>query len=326
MVLAALVIVLHLGFGLGFLWPVAALAAWGAGALLTPPDRGDAKAVPGAANAELGERHRPNDPGELRRALDRDVRRWERDDLSDAVTDALTGVYSHLSDALDKWDRLADSARHRVIVQTIVTDDLPDVMDGFLAVPRGDRALAEGDVVSLLGLLGSQAEQAVEEARAASDGELRELEQKRLRVEMQYGKLPDLPEPSAPPVPPAPPAPPVAAAPPVPPVQAEPPVQHEPASAPDRQTRTESGTSRQTWTEPVPNQQAWTEPVPNRQTWSEPASYEMPMVQRAPETPGPADNPFDPTANLPPITGGGEPWDAPRKKRSRRSRGDADGA
>ncbi|WP_298087615.1 hypothetical protein [uncultured Corynebacterium sp.] len=192
MLLAVVVVMLHLVLGLGFLWPVAALAAWGAGALLTPPEKENLRAVPRVAREVPGERLRPTEPDDLRRYLDRDVRRWERRRLPPAITDALTGAYSNLVDALGKWDRLDSSTRHRVIVQHIVTDDLPDVMDGYLAIPREDRTRAEADVVSLLGLLAAQAEEALEEARAAFNAELHELDEKRLRMELQYGALPEL--------------------------------------------------------------------------------------------------------------------------------------
>ena len=39
LLLAILVVVLHIAFGFGPFWPVAAIAAWGAGAALTPPPK-----------------------------------------------------------------------------------------------------------------------------------------------------------------------------------------------------------------------------------------------------------------------------------------------
>ena len=279
MLLAVVVVMLHLVLGLGFLWPVAALAAWGAGALLTPPEKENLRAVPRVAREVPGERLRPTEPDDLRRYLDRDVRRWERRRLPPAITDALTGAYSNLVDALGKWDRLDSSTRHRVIVQHIVTDDLPDVMDGYLAIPREDRTRAEADVVSLLGLLAAQAEEALEEARAAFNAELHELDEKRLRMELQYGALPELkdgPELTELPELPAP----------------------EPAPAPEPH-------------DSIPH-------VPTPLDFNLPDTASIPEPQQY--------NPFDPTANLPPVSRDGEPWDLPRGRRNQRRRGDGDGA
>ncbi len=273
MLLAVVVVVLHLVLGLGFLWPVAALAAWGAGALLTPPEKENLRAVPRVAREVPGERLRPTEPDDLRRYLDRDVRRWERRRLPPAITDALTGAYSNLVDALGKWDRLDSSTRHRVIVQHIVTDDLPDVMDGYLAIPREDRPRVEADVVSLLGLLAAQAGEALEEARAAFNAELHELDEKRLRMELQYGALPELkdgPELTELPELPAP----------------------EPHDS-----------------------------IPHGPT---PLDFNLPDTASIPEPQ--QYNPFDPTANLPPVSRDGEPWDLPRGRRNQRRRGDGDGA
>lgn len=279
MLLAVVVVVLHLVLGLGFLWPVAALAAWGAGALLTPPEKENLRAVPRDAREVPGERLRPTEPDDLRRYLDRDVRRWERRRLPPAITDALTGAYSNLVDALGKWDRLDSSTRHRVIVQHIVTDDLPDVMDGYLAIPREDRPRAEADVVSLLGLLAAQAGEALEEARAAFNAELHELDEKRLRMELQYGALPELkdgPELTELPELPAP----------------------GPAPAPEPH-----------------------DSIPHGPT---PLDFNLPDTASIPEPQ--QYNPFDPTANLPPVSRDGEPWDLPRGRRNQRRRGDGDGA
>lgn len=279
MLLAVVVVMLHLVLGLGFLWPVAALAAWGAGALLTPPEKENLRAVPRVAREVPGERLRPTEPDDLRRYLDRDVRRWERRRLPPAITDALTGAYSNLVDALGKWDRLDSSTRHRVIVQHIVTDDLPDVMDGYLAIPREDRPRVEADVVSLLGLLAAQAEEALEEARAAFNAELHELDEKRLRMELQYGALPELkdgPELTELPELPAP----------------------EPAPAPEPH-----------------------DSIPHGPT---PLDFNLPDTASIPESQ--QYNPFDPTANLPPVSRDGEPWDLPRGRRNQRRRGDGDGA
>ena len=279
MLLAVVVVMLHLVLGLGFLWPVAALAAWGAGALLTPPEKENLRAVPRVAREVPGERLRPTEPDDLRRYLDRDVRRWERRRLPPAITDALTGAYSNLVDALGKWDRLDSSTRHRVIVQHIVTDDLPDVMDGYLAIPREDRTRAEADVVSLLGLLAAQAEEALEEARAAFNAELHELDEKRLRMELQYGALPELkdgPELTELPELPAP----------------------EPSPAPEPH-----------------------DSIPHGPT---PLDFNLPDTASIPEPQ--QYNPFDPTANLPPVSRDGEPWDLPRGRRNQRRRGDGDGA
>lgn len=282
MLLAVVVVVLHLVLGLGFLWPVAALAAWGAGALLTPPEKENLRAVPRVAREVPGERLRPTEPDDLRRYLDRDVRRWERRRLPPAITDALTGAYSNLVDALGKWDRLDSSTRHRVIVQHIVTDDLPDVMDGYLAIPREDRPRVEADVVSLLGLLAAQAEEALEEARAAFNAELHELDEKRLRMELQYGALPELkdgPELTELPELPELPAP-------------------EPSPAPEPH-----------------------DSIPHGPT---PLDFNLPDTASIPEPQ--QYNPFDPTANLPPVSRDGEPWDLPRGRRNQRRRGDGDGA
>lgn len=76
----------------------------------------------------------------------------------------------------------------------IITSDLPEVVDGYLAVAPDRRFAATKDVVDLLDLLRHQIDLANKDARGIADAEQRELERKRLEMELRFGPRSDVPD------------------------------------------------------------------------------------------------------------------------------------
>lgn len=194
MVLAVLVIVGHLAVGFGALWPIAAAAAWGVGALLTPPDKapgGSRVLDPADAAPAVVKRKGPE---ELGRELENRFAGWSTASLPREVEEEIIVVHVRLVEALGNWARFESAPQHRAVVSQIITSDLPEVVDGYLAVAPDRRFAATKDVVDLLDLLRHQIDLANEDARGIADAEQRELERKRLEMELRFGPRPDVPD------------------------------------------------------------------------------------------------------------------------------------
>ena len=194
MVLAVLVIVGHLAVGFGAFWPVAAAAAWGVGVLLTPADR-----TPDGTGALESLDARPavvkrNSPEELGRDLRRRIEGWSTSPLPQEVRDEIVLVHAGLVEALGNWSRLESMPHHRSVVAQIINSDLPEVVDGYLAIAPDRRFAATEDVVDLLDLLAHQVDRVNFDADGIADAEQRELERKRLEMELRFGPRPDVPD------------------------------------------------------------------------------------------------------------------------------------
>ena len=128
MVLAVLVIVMHVAFGLGFLWPVAAVAAWGAGVALTP-EPGRKMIMPPPQPAEPANKILKQDM----KAVLRDLRQARP---PEAVTQQADELEANLDFVLDEWDDLQSSPEHQQTVWNIIKIYLPEVVTTYLNAPQ----------------------------------------------------------------------------------------------------------------------------------------------------------------------------------------------
>lgn len=124
MVLAILVIVLHLVVGLGDLWPVAALAAYGAGAALAPAPK----------RRELTE-SQPT-PVVLEESLRRTssqlaMARPPREVMAQSET-----LQEYVRFVLAEWDHLEPTPEHRQTIWNVVQVYYPEVVKTYLEAPQ----------------------------------------------------------------------------------------------------------------------------------------------------------------------------------------------
>lgn len=129
---AVLIVALHvvlsvvLGTGLGFLWPVVAAAAWGAGVVLTPPEQ--PKALPPA----------PREPVtvELRKETKALMQELARGRPPREVMFQAKALEGYLGFIFDEWDDLDSAPEHQLTVSNIVKIYLPEVIRTYLNAPQ----------------------------------------------------------------------------------------------------------------------------------------------------------------------------------------------
>lgn len=181
MILAITVILVHLVFGIGFLWPVVALATWGAAVALIPDGGGRADAL------ESGSRN-SMEPRELEAKLSRQREHLGRGKGAAPVVRELQAGEDSLRAILREWDHLNDFPEQQVVVSCIIEDYLPAVIDSYLQVPESARERAVPPTVDSLKMLWQEAER----IRAAiGEDNVRALENHREMLRMQFGNAPE---------------------------------------------------------------------------------------------------------------------------------------
>jgi hypothetical protein len=177
MIIAVLVVGLHLVVGLGVLWPVVALAGWGAGVALTPgrqqPELPPAPARPSAE--------------ELRDRIRHETHWLYGSGPAHEVVDSMAALKVSLDDVLAEWDRLADVPEQRVVVETIVNDYLPGTLGRYLAVSDRTHPTAVTETAESLTILREEVERIRE---AVVSDTLRDLEDQTRALRIQFGRLP----------------------------------------------------------------------------------------------------------------------------------------
>lgn len=181
MILAVLVIALHLAVGLGFLWPVAAVAAWGAGVALTPAP----------SNAELEARKQPMLPAPI-----------DLGQKLDAALDTLNGAHppkpvraqakemeNNLRFVLANWDDLEAAPQHQQTIWDIVSIYFPDVVKTYLDAPQYRSPEAVEVMTGSLSTLTSAAEKV---KRGILDQNLRAMDSQARTLREAFGDLPGL--------------------------------------------------------------------------------------------------------------------------------------
>ncbi|MDK8850359.1 hypothetical protein [Corynebacterium sp. MSK019] len=188
LVLAIAVVLLHLIVGLGFLWPVVAIAAWGASVALLPrQSKGAQKSVSSAPKPEVPQR-RPLNPSELRRNLHRTLGRLFDAQPGEALGNAANDLGATLESVLSEWKYLKDYPEQKVVIDGIIEEYLPQTVNSYLAVPERLRHKAENPARESIDLLHS-AVQKIQDAIGQDN--LIALEGQRDTLAIQFGKVVD---------------------------------------------------------------------------------------------------------------------------------------
>ena len=188
LILAIAVVLLHLTVGLGFLWPVVAIAAWGASVALLPrQSKGAQKSVSSAPKPEVPQR-RPLNPSELRRNLHRTLGRLFDAQPGEALGNAANDLGATLESVLSEWKYLKDYPEQKVVIGGIIQEYLPQTVNSYLAVPERLRHKAENPARESIDLLHS-AVQKIQDAIGQDN--LIALEGQRDTLAIQFGKVVD---------------------------------------------------------------------------------------------------------------------------------------
>ena len=188
LILAIAVVLLHLTVGLGFLWPVVAIAAWGVSVALLPRQSKEAqKSVSSAPKPEVPQR-RPLNPSELRRNLHRTLGRLFDAQPGEALGNAANDLGATLESVLSEWKYLKDYPEQKVVIGGIIQEYLPQTVNSYLAVPERLRHKAENPARESIDLLHS-AVQKIQDAIGQDN--LIALEGQRDTLAIQFGKVVD---------------------------------------------------------------------------------------------------------------------------------------
>lgn len=181
MILAVLVIVVHLVVGLGFLWPVAALAAWGAGVALTPSPE----------HKELA--HKPQEmlpaPVELNNNLTDVLAPLQRARPPQKVSIQAREMEESLRFVLAHWDDLDSAPQHQQTIWNIVNIYLPEVVNTYVDAPQFRSPEAAEVMTGSLGTLTSAAEKV---KQGILDQNLRAMDSQARTLREAFGDLPGL--------------------------------------------------------------------------------------------------------------------------------------
>lgn len=188
LVLAIAVVLLHLTVGLGFLWPVVAIAAWGASVALLPrQSKGAQKSVSSAPKPAVAQR-RPLNPVELRRSLHRTLGRLFDAQPGDDLGNAANDLGATLESVLSEWKYLNNYPEQKVVIDGIIEEYLPQTVNSYLAVPERLRHKAEDPARESIELLHSAVRKIQD---AIGQDNLIALEGQRDTLAIQFGKVVD---------------------------------------------------------------------------------------------------------------------------------------
>ncbi|MHA2788899.1 hypothetical protein ACXZ66_07105 [Corynebacterium sp. S7] len=180
---AVLVIVVHLAVGLGALWPVVAIAAWGAGVALTPEKK----------QKELPKPVEPA-PQKLERTMNASLNKLSHANAPREVVDQARLLSQNVRFVLAEWDAVESVPEHQQNMWNIVEIYLPEVVNTYLDAPDLTLPSAVDSVVDSLQTLTGAVEQI---KQAILDNNVRELDSQARMLRSKFGNLPGLNEDSA---------------------------------------------------------------------------------------------------------------------------------
>ncbi len=181
MTLATLVIVLHLALGLGFLWPVAAAAAWGAGVALTPS--------PKRKELEAPKQPMLPAPVQLEEKLEETLRPLFRVRPPRPVGPQARELEQNLRFVFEHWEDLESAPQHQQNIWNIVNIYLPEVVTTYLDAPQYRSQEAADVMAGSLGTLTSAAEKV---KQGILDQNLRAMDSQARTLREAFGDLPGL--------------------------------------------------------------------------------------------------------------------------------------
>lgn len=178
LLVAILVVVLHIAFNFGPFWPVAALAAYGAGAALTPPPK--QQALPPAATPT---------PALLGEALRETSAQLYNAAPPAAVVRQAKELEANVRFVLGEWDHLAPTPEHRQTIWDVVKVYYPEVTKTYVSAPQRQDPRAAAVVTDSLTTLTSAVGRI---KQGILDDNLRAMDSQAKFLRNQLGALPGL--------------------------------------------------------------------------------------------------------------------------------------
>ncbi|AQQ15182.1 hypothetical protein CGLAU_06075 [Corynebacterium glaucum] len=179
LLLAILVVTLHIALGLGFLWPVAAAAAYGAGVALTPP----------AKPKELPPPPITPTPIVLEDAMRETSGRLFKAGPPSAVVNQVKELEANIRFVLKEWDHLQPTPEHRQTMWNVVKVYYPEVISTYLDVPQFRDEAAVSVVVDSLTTLTNAVARI---KKGILDDNLRAMDSQAQFLRGEFGALPGL--------------------------------------------------------------------------------------------------------------------------------------
>ncbi|AIT62278.1 hypothetical protein [Corynebacterium doosanense] len=174
--LALIVVVLHLVVGIGSLWFVAAIGAWGAGVMLTPKPK----------PRELPAPEMIEDPGVLSTRLHNALVPLRRDDVPHPIRAKAESMAGALGWVLGRWVELDEATEQKMQYTTIIRDFLPGLISGYREVGNPFDPRAVDEVWKSLDLIETEA---TKTRTAIVDRNLMELESHTRALKLQFGQF-----------------------------------------------------------------------------------------------------------------------------------------
>ncbi|HZK31868.1 MAG TPA: hypothetical protein VFC72_03040 [Corynebacterium sp.] len=179
-IVAAVILVVHVIYGLGFLWPVVAVAGWGAAVLLTPEAKQPAAEVKNPSILP---------PEHLERGLDQSIERLYSINPPAEIDQEMTRLSDVLRWLFGRWGELDGAPEQQMTLTTMVQEFLPGMVERYLSIPDLHHPQAVADVVDSLQILREEAE---ETKQAVIADNVRQLEDHTRALRLQFGRLPGL--------------------------------------------------------------------------------------------------------------------------------------
>ncbi|MGV0393943.1 hypothetical protein [Corynebacterium riegelii] len=178
LLLAILVVALHLVIGFGVFWSVAALAAYGAGAVLTPAPRQQALQPPMTPTPQL-----------LSGVLRETSSKLFRAKPPAVVVAKAKELESNVRFVLSEWDHLDSTPEHRQTMWNVVKVYYPEITTTFLDSPQHSDGRAAAVMADSLTTLAS----AVDRIKTGIlDDNLRAMDSQAQFLRTELGALPGL--------------------------------------------------------------------------------------------------------------------------------------
>ena len=179
LVLATLVVVVHIAVGIGLFWPVAAAAAYGAGAALAPSRK--TKELPAAPTLPTSQ--------VLENALRQTTDRLESAKPPRQVMMQARAFEKASKFVLSEWEHLEPTPKHRQTMWNVVNVYHPEVVDTYLDAPQYRDKSAVSVVVDSLTTLTRAAERV---QQGILDDNLRAMDSQAQFLRQELGELPGL--------------------------------------------------------------------------------------------------------------------------------------
>lgn len=181
LIVAVLVVILHIAFGLGVLWPLVAVAGWGAAVALVPDRAEETPQLTGPPPHES--------PSMLLRTLSSAVSRLHSAAPPEDLAQKMRELDGNLGWILREWDELDHVPETRLSLVDLITNIIPELVDAFLEVPERNHPAAVAGLTRSLDLINREA---MSTRQAIIDKNVRALENQTHALYLRLGQVPGI--------------------------------------------------------------------------------------------------------------------------------------